>query len=118
MRLAAGLIAAAVILSGCTSTPLDGMNRIAFSGDAEPLPADYREILRHHYGLHRAPDLQVSAPRQLISETVGQPARWYVCVRSPSGPEAVHILSHGQLAGTLPAPAPDLCAGGVFTPLG
>lgn len=118
MRLSIGLIAAALIISGCTASPLiDGMNRVALTGATEPLPANYKDLLRHHLGLYRQTDLEISAPRPLVAATVGEPARWYVCVRNPAGSEAVHVISGGKLAGTIPGPAGDLCPGGAYEPL-
>ena len=126
MRLAAALLVPAMALSGCTATPLDDINRIVATAEAEPFPADYRTLVRHQYGLDRPMDLTVTEPRMLPAGSAFGPARWYVCVRTGAGVETVHVISRGRLEGTIripatpagPVPEPDLCDGGPYGPLG
>ena len=126
MRLAFGLFALVVALAACTVSPLDGMNRIAASGETETFPANYRDLLRHHFGLKRPLDLEISSPRPLLAANAFDPARWYVCVRTNSGAETIHVISRGKLEGSVRVPAtsanaeppPNICQGGTYQPLG
>ena len=125
MRFAFGFLVLAVALGGCTASPLDAMNRLGTTAEAEPFPANYKDLLRHQYGLNRPRDLEVSYPRTVLADNAFAPARWYVCIRSAAGVHNLHIITKGKLEGTvsLPEPAdsepsPNLCDGGQYGPLG
>lgn len=118
------IVPALLALAACT--PLDAMNRMGTTTETEPFPTGYKDLVRHHYGLNRGPDLQISEPRPLLAANAFDPARWYVCVRSGAGSAAIHVISRGRLEGTggIPVPAnatsadPSLCDGVTYQPLG
>lgn len=117
MRLAVAFLApVAFALAGCTT--LDTMNRLGTTDQAEPFPTGYKALLRHHYGLNRPLDLEVTSPRTLLAANAFDKARWYVCVRDAAGTETIHVITGGKLEGTIPGSGGDLCGGGTYEPLG
>lgn len=122
MRRPVAVFCLPLALAACTSSPLDGMNRLGTTSRTEPFPANYRALVQHQYGLDRPRDLEVSYPRPLLGEDVFALARWYVCVRAPAGRETIHIIANGRLAGRVAIPrnpeAADICDGGSYGPLG
>lgn len=109
------------MLAGCSgvSSTLISPGAISISGEAEPFPHDYVALARDYFGYTRKKNLQISSPRQLIGAGVLDAQRWYACVRQPSdGTVTALVISDGAVEGTIPGPAPDLCGGSQYRPLG
>jgi hypothetical protein len=115
MRNWLGLIGIAAMLAGCAGSP----GAVALSGETEPFPHDYAALARDYFGYTRKENLMISSPRNLIGAGVLDPQRWYVCVLQPEdGAQTILVISDGVIEGAIPGPAPDLCGGSEYQPLG
>jgi len=110
-----------LLLGGCSpaSSLLLSPGAISLSGKVEPFPVSFVSLVQDHLGLRRQLNLQVSYPRNMISNGVMDPQRWYVCVRQPKDrTEVVLVISSGKVKGEISGPAPYLCDGGQYQVLG